>query len=63
LKENPSLRALLKGVDIRPFVGSNTEGVLRAGELEDLRFILSLGGLKSITLGGELAVGSQGFST
>jgi hypothetical protein len=62
LKQNPSLQSLLKGIDIRPFVGSNTnEGVLLAGEMESLRFILSLGGLKSVTLGGELAVGAQRF--
>jgi len=62
LTENPYLQSLLHGIDIRPSIGFDIDdGELSATEMASLRYILSLDGLGSLTLGGELAVQAERF--
>lgn len=62
LTENPCLRTLLHGIDIRPSIGYGVdEGGLTAAEMASLRFIFSLDGLRTLTLGGEVAVQAERF--
>ena len=62
LTENPYLQSLLHGIDIRPSIGFDVDdGGLSTTEMASLRYILSLDGLRSLTLGGELAVHAERF--
>lgn len=62
LSENPYLLNLIHGIDIQPSIGFNVdEGGLSDTEMASLRYLLSLGGLRSLTLGGELAVQAERF--
>lgn len=62
LTENHYLRSLLNGIDLRPLVGVDVvDGGLSATEMASLRYILSLDGLRLLTLGGELAVQAERF--
>jgi len=62
LKGNSCLLPLLQGIDLRLMAGSNRDfGVVTVKEMASLRFILSLDGLHSVTLGGELAVAAERF--
>jgi hypothetical protein len=62
LRENPCLLSLLHGIDIRPSIGFDVnDRELTAKEMASLRYILSLDGLESLTLGGELAVQAERF--
>jgi hypothetical protein len=62
LTENPFLQSLLHGVDIHPLIGFDVDdGGLSAMEMTSLRFILSLEGLRSLKLGGELAIQAEIF--
>jgi hypothetical protein len=62
LLQNPSLSVLVKAIDIRPSeeIGG-AKGFVTEKETASLRFILSLDGLLSVTLGGQLAVGAERF--
>lgn len=61
LTKNPCLLSLLHGIDIRPSGFDTDDMELSAKEMASLRYILSLDGLESLTLGGELAVQSERF--
>jgi hypothetical protein len=62
LTGNSYLRSLLHGIDIRPSIGFDVDdGGLSTTEMASLRYILSLDGLRSLTLGGELAVQAERF--
>jgi len=62
LTENPCLQTLLHGIDIRPSIGFDVDdGELSTTEMASLRYILNLDGLRSLTLGGELAVQAERF--
>jgi len=62
LTENPCLQTLLHGIDIRPSISFDVDcGELSATEMASLRYILNLDGLRSLTLGGELAVHAERF--
>ena len=62
LTENPCLLSLLHGIDMRPSIGFDVDDRgLSTMEMASLRYILSLDGLKSLTLGGELAVQAERF--
>ncbi|PCH33502.1 hypothetical protein WOLCODRAFT_93593 [Wolfiporia cocos MD-104 SS10] len=61
LSENPQLAPLLRAIDLRPFVARYESGGLNAQTMASLRFILSLDGLESVTLGGDLAVEAERF--
>jgi hypothetical protein len=53
---------LIHGIDIRPSIGFDVDdGGLSATEMASLRYILGLDGLRSLTLGGELAVQAERF--
>ncbi|KAK7463790.1 hypothetical protein VKT23_005729 [Stygiomarasmius scandens] len=56
LSENPYLRTLIKGIELCPV----SEGkFFSADEMKSIRYILSLNGLVSLTLGGDLSVGAE----
>ena len=57
LSENPSLVHLVKGVDLQPLPRDTDQHFIRA----DLKSILALDGLQSITLGGHLAIKAERF--
>jgi len=58
--ENEPLSALLTGINLRPMHGSKSKP-LSAKDRNSLRFILSLDGLRSVTIGGYLAVRAERF--
>jgi hypothetical protein len=60
LTESPFLLPLVHGIDLHPS-GVCSDRMLCEAEMTSLRFILSLDGLTSITLGGDLAVGAEMF--
>jgi len=61
LSGNKYLSSLLRGLDVRPTFTGDDRRPVTSDELEGLRFILALEGLRSITLGGELAVRAERF--
>lgn len=61
LSENKYLLPLLKGLDIRPTFTGGDHRPVTSEELKGIQFILALEGLRSITLGGELAVRAERF--
>jgi len=60
LRENTSLLPLVHGIDLRPS-GTWGDREVTEEDMMSLRFVLSLGGLSSVTLGGELAIGAERF--
>lgn len=56
LRANPHLLPLLKGIDLRPLGGGAT-----AEDMASLRFLLSLEGLPTVILAGELAIKAERF--
>jgi len=61
ISQNPHIRSLVRGVDLRPALPSNERLSLSEKDMASLRFILSLDGLHSLTIGGELAVQAERF--
>lgn len=62
LSENIPLLHLLKGINFRPMVEKHIkDSQPNYRDMAGLRYILGLDGLRSITLGGELAVGAKRF--
>lgn len=59
--ENPHIRALVHGIDLRPMSPANERPLLSEKDMAGLRFILSLDGFESVTIGGELAVQAERF--
>ncbi|KAI0735343.1 hypothetical protein C8Q76DRAFT_279405 [Earliella scabrosa] len=59
LLENPELLAYLRGLELRPVTDSRR--VLDEQEMQSLRYILGLKGLKDITLGGDLSFSAERF--
>ena len=60
LRENPALCTLVRGLDLRPVHEQRTWPVCEK-EMASLRYLLSLDGIKQLTLGGELAVQAGRF--
>ncbi|KAF9480043.1 hypothetical protein BDN70DRAFT_878073 [Pholiota conissans] len=62
LKENPSLAPLITGISLRPTAGDASVRHQSAfAEQRAIRHLLQLEGLRSLTLGGELAVNADVF--
>ena len=59
LRENPDLLPYLRGVELRPV--ADARRALDEQEMQSLRYILGLKGLRSVTLGGDLAVSAERF--
>ncbi|KAL0950928.1 hypothetical protein HGRIS_007684 [Hohenbuehelia grisea] len=59
LQENPHILPYIQGLDLKPT--SISASPLGAQEMAGLRLVLGLEGLRSVTLGGELAVRSERF--
>ncbi|KAI0757161.1 hypothetical protein C8Q80DRAFT_1132281 [Daedaleopsis nitida] len=59
LLENSELHPYLRGLELRPVADSRR--VLDEQEMQSLRYILGLKGLRDITLGGDLAVSAERF--
>lgn len=58
---NPHIRALVRGIDLRPMSPAEDRPTLSEKDMASLRFILSLDGFESVTIGGELAVQAERF--
>lgn len=61
LSENPYIRALVHGLDLRPVMRADDNPTLTEKDMASLRFILSLDGFKTVTIGGELAAQAERF--
>ncbi|KAJ3477701.1 hypothetical protein NLI96_g10283 [Meripilus lineatus] len=61
LRENSYICALVQGIDLQPTNGMGRAGSRTAQELGSLRFLLNLGGLRSVTLGAELSVQAERY--
>ncbi|OBZ78789.1 hypothetical protein A0H81_00608 [Grifola frondosa] len=62
LYARPILRSFRAWIELRPVVDRMTgPSLLTETEMDSLRYILALGGLQSLTLGGELAVEAERF--
>ena len=58
---NPLLTSLVRGIDLRPAIDHSTGASYAAKLMASLRRILSIPGLRKVTLGGRLAVGAERF--
>ncbi|CCM00884.1 uncharacterized protein FIBRA_02930 [Fibroporia radiculosa] len=61
LTENVCLLPLLQGIELRPGAGGTARDGLTEEAMAGLRFMFTLSGLRSLTLGGDLAVGAERF--
>jgi hypothetical protein len=61
ISENPHIRSLIRGIDLRPSLVPGERYALTEKDMASLRLILSLDGLESLTIGGELAVQAERF--
>ncbi|KAJ3551373.1 hypothetical protein NM688_g4743 [Phlebia brevispora] len=61
MMENPYILSLVKGIDLRPAIPMGCTYSLSEQDMTSLRFILNLKGLRTVTLGGELAVQAGRF--
>lgn len=61
LTESPRLLSLLWGIELRPMSEAHHKYGVFEKELASIRMLLSLNGLRCLTLGGELAIGAERF--
>lgn len=61
ITQNPHLRCLVRGIDLRPIAPSDDRAVLTEEDMRSLRLVLNLDGVQSLTLGGELAAQAERF--
>ncbi|KAF7789898.1 hypothetical protein EIP86_000846 [Pleurotus ostreatoroseus] len=61
VKENPHLLGLVQGIDLRPTIPVGSCFALSEQDMTSVRFILNLKGLRTVTIGGELAIQAERF--
>ncbi|KAJ3762148.1 hypothetical protein EV360DRAFT_36294 [Lentinula raphanica] len=61
IQSSPHLCSLIKGIELCPTFEDNGPRYFGAEEMRAIRMILALTGLKSVTLGGEIAVCAERF--
>lgn len=61
LRENAHIRMLMQGIDLQPMSSAERAGSCTEKEMASLRYMLNLGGLKFVILGGELSVNAERF--